>query len=134
MVRADLYYDKDGIKVTSKEFILNSSRYKLSDINAVYVSKRANYRRYPITFGVFSFLLGIFMMGGSVEVALFFFLCGIAMFVVAVRMKTQYALRLRIGLGETIPLTSTDSYELEEIRKAIWDSKNSLEEDVKEKE
>lgn len=38
MVRADLYYDKDGVKVTSKEFILNSSRYKLSDVNAVYVS------------------------------------------------------------------------------------------------
>ena len=72
MVRADLYYDKDGVKVTSKEFILNSSRYKLSDVNAVYVSKRANYRRYPITFGVLSFFFGLLMVGGSMGVALFF--------------------------------------------------------------
>lgn len=133
MVRADLYYDKDGVKVTSKEFILNSSRYKLSDVNAVYVSKRANYRRYPITFGVLSFFFGLLMVGESMGVALFFFLCGLIMLIVAIRMKTQYALRLRIGWGETIPLISTDPYELEEIRKAIWASKNNLEEE-KEKE
>lgn len=133
MVRADLYYDKDGVKVTSKEFILNSSRYRLSDVNAVYVSKRANYRRYPITFGVLSFFFGLLMVGGSMGVALFFFLCGLIMLIVAIRMKTQYALRLRIGWGETIPLISTDPYELEEIRKAIWTSKNNLEEE-KEKE
>ncbi|WP_405371894.1 DUF6232 family protein [Phocaeicola sp.] len=133
MVRADLYYDKDGVKVTSKEFILNSSRYKLSDVNAVYVSKRANYRRYPITFGVLSFFFGLLMVGESMGVALFFFLCGLIMLIVAIRMKTQYALRLRIGWGETIPLISTDPYELEEIRKAIWTSKNNLEEE-KEKE
>lgn len=133
MVRADLYYDKDGVKVTSKEFILNSSRYKLSDVNAVYVSKRANYRRYPITFGVLSFFFGLLMVGESMGIALFFFLCGLIMLIVAIRMKTQYALRLRIGWGETIPLISTDPYELEEIRKAIWTSKNNLEEE-KEKE
>lgn len=128
MVKANLYYDKDGVKVTSKELILSSSRYKLSDLTAVCVTKRANYRRYPILSGLLFLLVGFLLTDGAVGAACFLFGCAIFCFVGAAMMKTKYALRLRIGWGETIPLISTNQEELEEIRKAVWDAKTCLEE------
>lgn len=36
-----LFYDTDGIKVSSGELIVNGSRYYLDDVNAVFVTKKS---------------------------------------------------------------------------------------------
>lgn len=114
-----LYYDTNGIQVSSKELIVNGSRYYLDDVNAVFVTKLVNHRKYPITLGVFNAIGGFFVMGFSSEFAMFCFVIALICLVIAIMMKTKYILRLRTRFGETKPLISTNCSELEAIRVAI---------------
>nr|WP_242506919.1 DUF6232 family protein [uncultured Parabacteroides sp.] len=114
-----LYYDTNQIKVSSKELTVNGSRYYLDDVNAVFVTKLVNYRRYPITMGIFSLLLGGLLLDSLSGFATFCFLVTLICFVIAVFMRTKYVLRLRTRFGETKPLISTNYSELAAIREAI---------------
>ncbi|WP_449038804.1 DUF6232 family protein [Parabacteroides goldsteinii] len=114
-----LFYDTDGIKVSSGELIVNGSRYYLNDVNAVFVTKRVNYRRYPITIGVLNLLGGGMALDFSSAFATFCFITALICFIIAILMKTKYVLRLRTRFGETTPLISTNQSELLAIREAI---------------
>ncbi|MCD8269770.1 MAG: DUF6232 family protein, partial [Parabacteroides sp.] len=114
-----LYYDTNGIKVSSRELIVNGSRYYLDDVNAVFVTKLVNYRRYPITMGIFTLLVGGIALDTSSDFATICFIVAMICFVIAVLMRTKYILRLRTRFGETKPLISTNQPELLSIREAI---------------
>ena len=119
MTKSDLYYDDEDIRVSSKTLIINSSCYYLDDINAVFVTKLANYKRYPITLGIFTLLLGLICIKNFTGFGIFCFIGTFGCFFYAYTMKPQYILRLRTRFGEIKPLISADSLELEKIRDAI---------------
>ena len=85
----------------------------MRNINAVYVTRQATYRRYPIVAAIFFLLIAI--LADSMILAV---IAGLFV-LVAYLMKTHYHLRLRLYSGETRPLTSTNREELEEIKQAI---------------
>lgn len=114
-----LYYDINQIKVSSKELIVNGSRYYLDDVNAVFVTKLVNYRRYPVVTGLFFLLMGGVALDFSSDFAIFCFFIALLCLVIAVFMKTKYVLRMRTRFGETKPLVSTNYSELKAIREAI---------------
>ena len=108
-----VYLNKVHAKVTNELLIINTSRYYMRNINAVYVTRQATYRRYPIVAAIFFLLIAI--LADSMILAV---IAGLFV-LVAYLMKTHYHLRLRLYSGETRPLTSTNREELEEIKQAI---------------
>ncbi|MCD8137414.1 MAG: DUF6232 family protein [Parabacteroides gordonii] len=114
-----LFYDTDGIKVSSGELIVNGSRYYLDDVNAVFVTKKVNHRKYPITLGILNLLGGSISLDISSGFATFCFTVALICFIIAFLMRTKYILRLRTRFGENIPLISTNQSELLAIREAI---------------
>lgn len=112
------YYDREGIQVSSRELRVRGSRYFLADVNAVFVTRQLNYRRYPIFIGLCMFFITVICGGGTAS--LVFGIITVLCFIIAICMRTKYVLRLRNRFGETRPLISTNRQELEEIRQAIY--------------
>lgn len=108
-----VFFEGDGVKVTSSLLILLSSRYYIKEINGVFISKEQNFRRYPI-FAAIVFVILALTIG---HWSLWFLTVGCIAW--AVLMRTQYILRIKVGLGEIRPLKSTNRGELEIIKEAI---------------
>lgn len=113
-------YEAGDVRVTSNLLIIGDSHYRIGDVNAVFISKTANYRRYPICLGLFALLMALSAFyGGANGFGLSCMLVAGGCFVGAYLMKTRYVLRLRTRFGETRLLTSTDRYELEQIKTGV---------------
>lgn len=113
MNETKIYLDKAQAKVTNELLIINSWRFYIRNINTVFVTKKATYRRYPI--GIAILFIFIAMVANS-YVMMFLSLPFILM---ACLMKTYYHLRIKSYTGEIHPLTSTNKQELEEIKRAV---------------
>lgn len=113
MNETKIYLDKAQAKVTNELLIINSWRFYIRNINTVFVTRQATYRRYPI--GIAILFIFIAMVTNS-YVMMFLSLPFILM---AYLMKTYYHLRIKSYTGEIHPLTSTNKQELEEIKRAV---------------
>lgn len=120
METTSFLYESGNVRVIPDLLLIGDSRYQLNDVNAVFISQVANYRRYPVFAGIFALLVGIpIISGGLASLGLFCLLLAAGNFIGACLMRTRYVLRLRTRFGETRPLTSTDRHELELIREAV---------------
>lgn len=99
----------------NQDFILLDNHWKIkkNDISAVFITKLATYKRYPITAGV------IFILIAASCSSLICGLLGIVCILSSFFMKAKYVLRIKINTGEIRPLVSTNKVELETIRKEI---------------
>lgn len=88
-------------------------------INAVFVTKHATYRRYPIFLGIFFFIIALI---GNFTTC---FVIGGALFLTACLMRSRYTLRIILETGEIRPLSSTHKNELENIKQKIEDIINN---------
>ncbi|HIZ90974.1 MAG TPA: hypothetical protein H9807_02445 [Candidatus Bacteroides merdavium] len=118
----------------SQDFILLNNHWRIEKrkISAVFVTRLATYRRYPITTGI------ILLFIAAVSESYICVLMGIAFILSSFLMKTKYILRIKMETGEIRPLMSTNKKELEiiqqEIEKAVMDNNMSENKTVYNKE
>lgn len=109
-----IFLNTPTIRINSEYATFNNNwRFEIRKINAVFITRQATYRRYPIGLSI---LFGIL---AAANCSLTCLILAIVSILIAYLMKTQYILRLKTSIGEVRPLTSTDKAELEEIKKAI---------------
>lgn len=109
-----VYLNTENVVVTSDILLINRTwRFNMDKINAVFVTRQANYRRYPIFIAIICLVVTI--VAASIVAGAFSLLC----IVIAYFMKTKYVLRVISHAGEIKPLISTNKQELEEIKQAI---------------
>lgn len=113
MSETKIYLNKAQTKVTSELLIINSWRFYIRNINAIFVTRQATYRRYPIGIAI------IFIFIAMIANSYIMLLLSLLFFLTAYLMKTHYHLRIKSYTGECHPLTSTNREELEEIKKAV---------------
>lgn len=73
MDEVKVYLDNPTCKVTSKYLIINGQKYKLADINGVFVTKQVNNRRYPVFIGILGLIISLStdsMFGGIVSLVI----------------------------------------------------------------
>lgn len=107
------YLSTEQVIVTNDILIINSWRFHMRDINAIFVTRQATYRRYPICAAILFFIIGA--AAKSVIMAIPVLL----LVLIALLMKTNYQLRIKLYSGENRPLTSTNRQELENIKRAV---------------
>ena len=106
----------------NQDFILLNNHWRIEKrkISAVFVTRLATYRRYPITTGI------ILIEIATVSESPICLLTGIAFILLSFLMRVKYVLRIKIDTGEIRPLVSTNKKELEiiqqEIEKAIMNN------------
>ena len=106
----------------NQDFILLNNHWRIEKrkISAVFVTRLATYRRYPITTGI---ILIVIVTVSESPICL---LTGIAFILLSFLMRVKYVLRIKIDTGEIRPLVSTNKKELEiiqqEIEKAIMNN------------
>lgn len=109
-----VYLNTENVVVTSDILLINRTwRFNMDKINAVFVTRQANYRRYPIFIAIICLVVTI--VAASIVAGAFSLLC----IVIAYFMKTKYVLRVISHAGEIKPLISTNKQELEAIKQAI---------------
>lgn len=113
MTETKIYLNTAQAKVTSELLVINSWRFYMRNINAVFVTRQATYRRYPICIAII--FLFIAMLTNSIIMALI----SLLFILMACLMKTHYHLRIKSYSGESRPLTSTNRQELEDIKSAV---------------
>lgn len=102
------------VKINNEFAIFNGQwRFEIRKINAVFITRQATYRRYPICSGI------LFCIIAAAYNSMGFLIAGLLCFLGAYFMKAQYVLRLKTSIGEVRPLSSTNKAQLEEIQKAI---------------
>lgn len=120
-MRKDKSEDSRVVRDENNMIILNGQwRLEKRKISAVFVTRCATYRRYPISIGIFFFI--IFGISHSVE----YFIIGVIFILIACFIRTRYSLRIKMGTGEIRPLTSIHRSELEDIRRDIEKALNDV--------
>ncbi len=103
------------VKITDEYAIFNPNwKVNIKDVNAIFITRQATNRRYPILLALFCFITG-----GLSEITYFYiagFFCLVWAFIL---IKTRYLLRIKIGRGEIRPIYSTNIHELEDIKEAM---------------
>lgn len=107
------YLNTAQVKVTSEILIINNWRFYMRNINAIFVTRQATYRRYPICAAILFCFIAIAAKSVIIGILALFFV------LIACLMKTHYHLRIKSYSGESRPLTSTNRQELENIKRAV---------------
>ena len=97
-------------------------------INAVFITRQATYRRYPILLGILFFLVALI---GNFTIC---YIIGLIFFLCAYLIKTRYTLRIILDTGEVRPLSSVHKIELEKAKQKIEDIINNSDMDYISKE
>lgn len=113
-MKKKIFLNTPTAKIDNEFAIFNNQwRFEIIKINAVFITRQATYKRYPICLGI------LFCIIAAACNSIGCLITGIFFFFIAYLMKAQYILRLKTNIGEVRPLSSTNKAELEEIQKAI---------------
>ena len=123
-----VFYERDGVRVTSARFQVGAQTYAMSSVNSVAFQMRPPNSGWPmfvLITGLLSLLIGIAMisMGGWHPIALVFLAPGSLMagwaFTASAKAKPTYVVALTTSSGQVQALENTDRASIESVVRAL---------------